>query len=161
MPLQPGWAWSPSETHEHPRDSLSVIVNLTDQLIRDEELRLFPYTDTVGKTTIGVGRNLTDVGISIAEAKLLLANDITNAIARMEKAFPWSTGLDEVRHAALANMTFNMGIGRLAEFKKFLAAMAAGDWKTARDEMLDSTWAKQVGPRAQRLAIQIDTGAWQ
>jgi lysozyme len=58
-------------------------------------------------------------------------------------------------------MTFNMGVGRLSGFKNFLAAMAAGDWKTARNEMLDSTWAKQVGARAQRLAIQIDTGAWQ
>jgi len=149
-----------------------VIVNLTDQLIRDEALRLFAYDDATGlplkpgdtlkgNLTIGVGRNLNDVGISLAEAKVLLLNDVANAIAQMEKAFPWSTGLDEVRHAALANMTFNMGVGRLSQFKNFLAAMAAGDWKTARNEMLDSLWAKQVGARAQRLAIQIDTGAWQ
>src|SRR4051812_27390106 len=36
---------------------------LVNQLIIDEGLKLSPYTDTVGKLTIGVGRNLTDVGI--------------------------------------------------------------------------------------------------
>ncbi len=41
--------------------SLCVIVNLTDQLIRDEGLRLYPYKDTAGKLTIGVGRNFLDV----------------------------------------------------------------------------------------------------
>lgn len=139
----------------------TVIANLSDQLIRDESVRLHPYADTVGKITIGVGRNLTDVGISYVEARQLLANDVANAIAQMEKALPWSTGLDEVRHGALANMTFNLGIGRLCGFTKFLVAMRDGDWKTARNEMLDSTWAKQVGARAQRLAIQIETGVWQ
>lgn len=34
----------------------------------DEGLSLKPYTDTRGKLTIGYGRNLTDVGISQAEA---------------------------------------------------------------------------------------------
>jgi len=32
-----------------------------------------------------------------------------------------------------------------------LAALRAGDWGTAADEMLDSKWAEQVGPRAVRL----------
>jgi len=138
-----------------------VIVNLTDQLIRDEGLRLHPYTDTVGKITIGVGRNLTDVGITAAEAQMLLSNDIAVASARLEDAFPWASGLDYVRRSALINMAFNMGIGGLSKFPKFLAAMQAADWKAARNEMLNSLWASQVGARAQRLAIQIETGEWQ
>ena len=36
-------------------------------------------------------------------------------------------------------------------FKKFLAAMEAGEWETAGVEMLDSKWAEQVGPRSTRL----------
>jgi lysozyme len=138
-----------------------MITNLADQLIRDEGVRLFPYVDTVGKVTIGVGRNLTDDGISLTEARQLLANDIANAVAVMERELPWAVGLDDVRHAALANMAFNLGVGRLLGFKNFLDAMRSGDWKTARNQMLDSTWAKQVGARAQRLAIQIETGEWQ
>jgi lysozyme len=138
-----------------------VIVNLTDQLIRDEGLRLYPYKDTAGKLTIGVGRNLSDVGISPAEAQMLLANDITAATASLEKEFPWVSGLDEVRHAALVNLTFNMGVGGLAKFPKFLAAVKAGDWCVAHDELINSAYARQVGARADRLALQIQTGAWQ
>jgi lysozyme len=138
-----------------------MIANLTDQLIRDERLRLEPYTDTVGKITIGVGRNLSDVGISVVEAQQLLVNDIANATARLEETFPWTAGLDEVRRAALLNMTFNMGIRGLSQFQNFLAAMRTGDWESARNEMLNSRWAQQVGARAQRLAIQIETGVWQ
>jgi lysozyme len=136
-------------------------MTLVEQLIRDEGISLHPYTDSEGKTTIGIGRNLTDVGITQAEATYLLVNDIQNATDHLETALPWTGGLDDVRHAALLNMTFNMGIGALCEFKKFLAAMQAEDWATARNEMLYSQWARQVGKRAVRLAIQIDSGAWQ
>lgn len=136
-------------------------MTLRDQLVRDEGLRLHPYVDTVGKTTIGIGRNLTDVGISQAEAFVLLDNDIETATAKLIEAFPWSQGIDAVRFSALVNMTFNMGIGGLARFKNFLLAMQQGNWEMAKVEMLDSKWADQVGPRAHRLSIQIETGVWQ
>jgi hypothetical protein len=55
------------------------------------------------------------------------------------------------------NMTFNLG-DRLLGFRKALAAVQAGDWSTAAAEMLDSQWAAQVGPRAQRLAEAMRTG---
>jgi len=136
-------------------------MSLVEQLVRDEGLRLKPYRDSVGKLTIGVGRNLDDVGVTQAEALALLANDIQNARNHLEQYLPWAGGLDEVREAALVNMCFNMGIGGLMNFRKFLAALQAGDYKTAAAEMLDSLWAQQVGPRAQRLALQIETGFWQ
>jgi len=134
---------------------------LQEQLIRDEGMRLKPYVDSVGKTSIGVGRNLSDVGISQAEALILLAGDIKNAEDRLEQELPWTGGLDNVRHAALVGMTFNMGIGRLLQFQDFLSAMARGDYKAASVAMLDSLWAKQVGVRALRLSVQIATGIWQ
>lgn len=136
-------------------------MKLEEQLARDEALRLKPYKDSVGKLTIGVGRNLDDVGISRDEAMFLLANDIKNAAAHLEQELPWTGGLDEVRRGALINMTFNMGIGSLVQFHNFLAALQGGDFKRASQEMLDSLWAKQVGPRAQRLSTQIETGEWQ
>ena len=52
------------------------LADLRDQLIIDEGLRLRPYRDSVGKLTIGVGRNLDDVGISNDEAMVLLDHDI-------------------------------------------------------------------------------------
>lgn len=135
-------------------------MTLEDQLIRDEDLRLKPYKDSVGKLTIGVGRNLDDVGISRQEAMNLLANDIEHASAQLRTQLPWTISLDEVRRGALINMTFNMGIGGLMQFKKFLTACSMADWETAAAEMLDSEWSKQVGPRAHRLSVQIETGVW-
>ena len=138
-----------------------MIASLKDQLVRDEELRLKPYTDSVGKLTIGVGRNLTDKGISFQEAQGLLANDIADATAALQAKLPWTATLDDVRKGALLNMTFNMGIGGLLEFHDFLARMQRGDFSGAAGAMLDSLWARQVGPRATRLSIQIQSGVWQ
>lgn len=131
------------------------------QLRRDEGCRLGPYTDTRGNLTIGVGRNLTSVGISSEEAEYLLGNDIYKAIAGINKFLPWAATLDDARHGVLINMAFNMGIGGLMNFEHFLAAMKDRDWPTASKEMLDSKWAQQVRERAQRLSQQILTGVWQ
>ena len=136
-------------------------MNLIEQLIRDEGMQLKPYKDTVGKITIGCGRNLDDVGISREEAMMLLANDAQNASNQVEQHLPWAANLDKIRFWALVNMSFNLGIARLLEFRNFLGALQAGDYKAASSEMLDSLWARQVGSRAQRLAIQIETGIWQ
>jgi len=107
------------------------------------------------------GRNLDDVGISQDEADLMLANDIKVATIRLESTFPWTVGLDDVRKAVLVNMTFNMGIHGLAQFKDTLAKVQAGDYAGASQAMLQSGWATQVGPRAQRLSIQMESGVWQ
>lgn len=136
-------------------------MTLQEQLTRDEGLRLKPYTDTVGKVTIGIGRNLTDVGISRDEALAMLANDIKNAQERLAASLPWTAALDEVRRGAVENMAFNLGIGRLLNFRKFLAALEARDYQTAAKEMLSSSWATQVGDRARRLSKQIESGEWQ
>jgi lysozyme len=136
-------------------------MELTEQLIRDEGIRLHPYRDTVGKLTIGIGRNLDDIGITREEAIMLLQNDIATAKDQLLLQLPWVMELDDARRDALINMTFNLGIGHLLGFKKFLAALRAGDYQVASQEMLDSTWAQQVGPRAHRLAVQIETGVAQ
>jgi len=134
-------------------------MTLEEQLIRDEGLRLKPYKDSVGKTTIGVGRNLDDVGISREEALTLLETDIDRASAWVRTQLPWSLNLNEARQAALVNMAFNMG-ERLTTFAQFLRKLQAEDYAGAAAEMLDSLWAKQVGDRAHRLASQIETGEW-
>lgn len=131
------------------------------QLRRDEGCRLSPYTDSTGNLTIGVGRNLTGTGITAEEAEYLLGNDIYRAIAGIAKFLPWADTLDDARYGCLVNMTFNLGIGGLMNFEHFLAAMKDRDWPTAAKEMLDSKWAGQVGLRANRLAVQIETGIWQ
>lgn len=135
-------------------------MNAREQLQRDEGLKLKPYLDTVGKLTIGYGRNLDDVGISLAEAELMLDHDMSRAAAAVLARIPWAHTLDEVRFAVLVNMAF-AGIGTLLTFKKMLAAMERRDWSTAAKELLDSKYRRQVGMRAERLAKQLETGEWQ
>lgn len=127
-------------------------------LLRDEGVRLTPYRDTAGKLTIGVGRNLDDVGITDDEAMFLLEHDIDAAVVDCVRAFPWFTTLDRVRQGVIVQMRFNLGLGRLLGFQKMLAAIAKGTYRTAAVEMLESRWAVQVGDRAQRLAKAMRTG---
>ena len=136
-------------------------MTIIEQLKRDEGTRLRPYKDSVGKLTIGTGRNLDDVGISQAEADFLLKNDIDKATEQLTANLPWTSGLDDARHGALINMTFNLGIHGLMGFRNTLAMIQAGDYSGAASAMLSSEWEKQVGPRAHRLAKQIETGEWQ
>ena len=135
-------------------------MTLKELLMRDEGLRLKVYTDSTGHLTIGFGRNVSQVGISLAEAELLLDHDIQRTTADVLAALPWTMGLDDARRDALINMAFNLGIGGLLGFHKMLAACQAGDWATAGLEALNSDWARQVGPRAYRISRQLETGVW-
>jgi len=140
---------------------LTTAMGIFDQLKRDEGLRLKPYKDSVGKLTIGYGRNLDDKGISQAEAEQMLHDDVRDTAAALQRALPWSAGLDDARLGVLLNMAFNMGVQALILFRNTLALIQAGDYDKAADEMLKSKWAAQVGPRAHRLALQMRSGEWQ
>lgn len=134
------------------------ITYLKQQLTRHEGSRLKPYKDTVGKTTIGVGRNLDDVGIFPDEEDLMLTNDINRAIKDLDDHLSWANSLDEPRKMALVNMVFNMGISRLLGFHNMLTALQQGDYQKASDEMVNSEWYKQTGVRALELVNQMRTG---
>lgn len=119
---------------------------------RHEGLRLGPYIDTADKITIGYGRNLTDNGITEAEADVMFEHDFQVAQRTVESLLPRCASLPDPQRAVLINMAFNLGLPRLSGFKKMLAAVKAGDFDKTADEMLDSRWAGQVGTRAIELA---------
>lgn len=137
---------------------------LTDDLIRDEGLKLFPYDDATGKTigkgeplqgkiTIGIGHNLTDRGITSDEAKFLLKTDLELIAFDLDRFLPWWRQMPEPWRRGLANMAYNLGIPKLLGFKKMLTALEQGKGDEAAKEALDSTWAReQVGERAERIA---------
>jgi lysozyme len=138
-------------------------------LIDDEALRLKPYDDATGKElkpgdtlkgniTIGIGRNLSGVGISKSEAFMLNGADIDKAEAQLDNALPWWRSMSERRQIVLLSMCFNMGINKLLGFVRTLAYMKQGEYKLAADGMLNSLWAKQVGDRAKRLADMMREG---
>jgi lysozyme len=134
------------------------IQKLKDQLTIDENRKKKPYTDTVGKISIGVGRNLTDNGLSDSEIDMLLSNDIDDVISQLNVSLPWWTQMTDARQRVIANMTFNMGMDKVLEFKNTLAFMRTGQYDKAADGMLQSLWARQVGDRAKRLADMMRAG---
>lgn len=130
-------------------------------LVVDEGKRAKIYTDTVGKITGGVGRNLSDREFFDDEIMLMLNNDIAVVEKDLDKHCPWWRFMTEARQNVLANMCFNMGAVRLLGFKNTLALMQARDYENAAKEMLNSLWAKQVGERSQRLATLMTKGEFQ
>jgi lysozyme len=126
-------------------------VSIIEDLKRDEGVRLKPYRCTAGKLTIGIGRNLDDIGISMAEAEMLLTNDIAVAKGSLDQHIPWWRKHPVPIQDCLINMVFNMGWPRLSGFKNMLTALEKGNYAEAADHALDSAWAKQVGDRAKRI----------
>ena len=122
-----------------------------EDIARDEGLRLKPYTDTVGKITIGYGRNLDDKGITQREADYLREDDIADVQLELDNKLRWWRGQPEHVQRGIANMCFQMGINGLLKFEKMLGALERQDYATAQREALDSEWAKQTPERARRV----------
>ena len=150
---------------------------LRAQLARHEDRRRFVYDDATGKPiaegtfvrglpTVGVGRNLATKGLDDVEIDFLLDHDIDDALAEAQ-AFRFFESLDPVRRAVIVELLFNMGLGKLRGFKKFLSAMAEHRWPSAADELDRSVWQEQVDPvlgdgkgRADTLIHMVKTGTW-
>jgi len=121
----------------------------------------FDQGDTlIGKLTIGIGRNVTDVGLSDDEAILLLTNDIERCRLDLDKHLPWWNKLGEVREAVMISLCFNLGITKLLSFKTTLGLIENGKYAEAADRLLTLPWAKQVGPRAVELTDMLRNGKW-
>lgn len=135
------------------------LAELREQLVIHEGMRLKPYKDSVGKLTIGVGRNLDDVGITEVEALELLENDIHRVMDDLDRNVPWWRTLSEDRQLVFADMVFNLGINRFMGFKNMLRAAKEANYEEAARQMLDSRWATQVGARATKLATAMRSGA--
>jgi GH24 family phage-related lysozyme (muramidase) len=140
----------------------------TRALISKHEGRLnHVYVDTAGHPTIGVGFNLDrgdardllhSVGadydavragkqtLTDAQIDALLDRTLQGAVGTVQKAVPGFASLKPAQQDALIDMAFNLGSGGFPKFQKMIAAINAGDPKTAAAEMKASLWAKQVGP---------------
>lgn len=138
----------------------------TDRLTRllklHEGFRRKPYYDDANppRLTIAWGRNLDAVGVREDEAELMLANDIEEARLDLERSFPWFHSLDPVRATAVTDMRFNLGAAGFRRFQRTIAALEAGNYKRAAEEMLASRWAAQTKTRAERLAAMMKSGRY-
>ena len=137
------------------------------QLAIDEGIVHEVYLDHLGYATFGIGHLITDkdpeqgytVGTPISEERVTEAfqSDLDISIGECKVLFDlWDTYPGEVQEI-LVNMMFNLGRPRLSKFKNFKKAVDAGDWVKAGIEGRDSLWWKQVGNRAERLMVRIES----
>ena len=149
---------------------------LHQELILDEGLYLNVYVDTVGKRTIGVGRNIDDNpltdeendhignkdiesdGITKDDAMYLLDNDINKVISQLKSKLDFFDDLDPIRQRVLIDLGFNMGVPGLLTFKNTLNFVRNGDYDSAAAGLTHSKWFNQVGVRGPRLVKMMKTG---
>lgn len=139
-----------------------MIDNVRDLIIRHEGKKNYAYQDTEGLWTIGVGHLIDSRrGGSIPDSIVyeLLDLDIADRILNLPS---WITSdrLGSVRYACIVDMAFNLGVDGLMQFTQTLKAVFEGRWEDASVLMMQSKWAKQVGPRASRLSQMMRTGEW-
>lgn len=128
---------------------------LKELLMKHEGVKLKMYYDSEGVPTIGVGRNLEDVGLTHDEAMYLLNNDLKRVMNECLHEFPWFADLTEPRQCVVASMVFNLGLAGFKKFKRMIAAIEKEDWTEAACQMIDSHWAAQVKSRAVDLAVMM------
>ena len=139
-----------------------------EQLKIDEGVEYVIYNDHLGYPTFGVGHLIVKgdpedgqpVGTRVTEQRVrdCFDKDLDTAIGECHALYgegDFGGYPDEVQQI-LVNMMFNMGRTRLSKFKKFNAAIAEGDWKTAAVEGRDSLWYRQVTNRAERLMVRME-----
>ena len=125
----------------------------------DGKPNLSAYKDPSGSNlSIGYGHNLDAHGdkfrtITPALAESLFEQDYADAektAARFADSVYNALNLNQ--KAALTDMAFQMQT-KLFTFKDMQSALKAGNFEKAREEMLDSKWAREDSPnRAKRIA---------
>lgn len=134
-------------------------MNLVQLLTQQEGYRQFPYRDTRGKLTVGIGRNLEAEGIYLPEAQGLLAADCDRIVRRLSVLPFWST-LSEVRQAVIISVALNCGIDGLLNFHQMLAATGVAQFGLAGAQLMQSAAARELPSRYKELASMLTTGQW-
>ena len=138
--------------------------NLSDE----EGVKHIAYLDTRGITTCGIGHNCSEnpttdiigrnvkVGQSItsSEIQTLFNHDIQKVLLQLQD-LSFFKNLTFCQQYVLISMTFNMGYDGLIKFQHFLNALENKCIQTAKDELKNSLWYKQVGDRGQKLVNMI------
>ena len=131
-------------------NSINSDYNLRDFIIKNEGLKLKPYRCSSGKITIGVGRNIEDVGISEEEAMVLLDNDLKRVSCEFKKIFGYECKYSKEIVIVMKDMLFQLGLSRFKKFKKMIRGVKEKNIKKIIDNIIDSRYYNQVKSRADR-----------
>lgn len=155
-----------------------------DMLDRDEGKEYQAYPDPLSPCAVAARKGLPTLGLDGAPWTIgkghtgpevhqgLVWNDdqidyafqldVAEAWTDCQNHFePWFSQLSEPRQAVLVCMVYQMGIDRVLKFVNTLAAVRDQHFALAADGMRSSVWGKQTPKRVNRLAIQMEQGAWQ
>lgn len=146
-------------------------MTIDPQLLADiksgEGCKLTAYRDTEGLWTIGYGHLLdqsvdwTGHTTTQAVADKLLLSDILDALHQAQNEPIWVFFNTPCRQNAVTELVFNMGEKHWETFKLCWGAIHVGNWLTVSEQLLESAWAKEVGPtRAGRIASYLLRGMY-
>ena len=144
---------------------------ITDKMIervkKHEGFRDKPYFDTVGKVTIGYGRNIEDNPLTTNEvralfnrvnwkskkdaedwAERLMKADLEKVAEELNATLAMWPQCSKDQQTVLIDLGFNIGIGGLLSFKRMLKAIDNEEPTIAAYELLNSKYARQVKTRA-------------
>jgi lysozyme len=145
---------------------------LREQLEIDEGVKYELYNDHLGYATFGVGHLVLEsdpeysaaLGTPVSESRVIEAfeQDCENVLSDCNILYEDFADLPEEAQQVIANMMFNMGRPRLSKFKGMKRGVDSRDWNAAADEMVDSSWYRQVTNRADRLVARMRniTAVW-
>lgn len=117
--------------------------------------KFWTYKDSLGFSTIGYGHLVLKgedftQGLTDGEADKLLDFDIAIALSDV-----LSLGLNLPKQSKwndfMVLMVFQLGLTKTRQFKKFLAALKAGNYATAIIEVKDSNWYRQTPNRVDQM----------
>tara|TARA_B100001173_G_C15521928_1_gene351684 strand:+ start:68 stop:511 length:444 start_codon:yes stop_codon:yes gene_type:complete len=138
---------------------------LREQLKIDEGCVYKIYNDHLGYPTFGIGHLVTEsdpengqtLGTAVSEDRVTEAfeSDIQGVLRDCDILYPDFSNLPEEAQQIIANMMFNLGRPRLSKFAGMKSGVDERNWDRAADEMVDSRWYAQVGPRAERLVDRM------
>ena len=138
---------------------------LREQLKIDEGCVYEIYNDHLGYPTFGIGHLVTEsdpengqtLGTAVSEDRVTEAfkSDVQSVLSDCDILYPDFSSLPEEAQQVIANMMFNLGRPRLSKFAGMKRGVDSKDWGAAADEMVDSRWYRQVGPRAERLVDRM------
>ena len=142
-------------------------LRLVKDIKQSEGYSLKAYKDSLGFWTKGYGHLMADQSLNAAgytitqeQAESLLEGDLEQAKSRCIHLVEWPSLDTACRQNAIIELEFNMA-GKWLKFVKTRLYIRNQLWQAAHDELLNSAWAKQVGPtRSNRIANYLLTGQY-
>lgn len=137
-----------------------------------EGFRSLVYKDSVGKKTLGYGRNLDGNPLSVNEwnniiipngitkdqGEQLLIPQLTGIINWLSITFKWFNDLTINRKLCLIDIVFNIGEGGFLKFHDTIAALEKGNYTEAASNLKNSSWYNEVGQRARNDVLLMING---